>query len=146
MRTRLRCFDRRLGTRTGAFPSILSLPQGPRKVRKASKASKEENRPRRKAFGRILTPFGRMVIALGEPRYDSSEWPLELKEMCLEMLETPNGAPFGRIGDNSGEYTFHSAEFKPQTARFLFFANRTPRAFRAFYPFCSLAYKYPSFL
>ena len=75
LRTRLRRFDRRLDTHTEAFPSILILPQGPRKVQKASKASKDENRPSRKAFGRIDAPFGRMDT-------DSGEWLIALVECC----------------------------------------------------------------
>ena len=75
LRTRLRCFDRRLDTRTKAFPSILILPQGPPKVRKASKASKDENRPSRKAFGQIDAPFERMNT-------DSGEWMIALVECC----------------------------------------------------------------
>ena len=135
MRTRLRCFDRRLATRTKPSPSIQSLSQGPRKARKPSRVSKIQLCQGKIPFGRIATPFGRVAEASGEPDINSGEWLKELKEMSLDVLETPNRAPFGRMGAHSGESPFNSGEFRPHTTRLLFFANQTPRAFRAFTPF-----------
>ena len=88
----------------------------------------------------------KLINASGEPYINSSEWLQNSKETSSKCLESPNVPSFGRMRYHSGEAWSHSAEWKPQTAWFLFFINRTPRAFRAFYPFCSLAYKYPSFL
>ena len=146
MRTRLRHFDRRLEARIGAMTCFPSPTQGPRKVRKPSKASKIRLGQGEQGFDRIQIPFGRMELDSGEPRSNSGEWLQNSNETSSKRLESPNVPPFGRMRYHSGESWSHSAEWRPQTARFLFFANRTPRAFRAFYPFCSLAYKYPSFL
>ena len=102
--TRLRCFDRRLDTRTEAFPSIPSHPQGPRKARKPSRTSKDSIGPRNReirsnhitirlnktSFGRMTFKFGRMGIKLqgnvlklvGNPEWSSIQ---------------SNGCPFGRM-------------------------------------------------
>ncbi|XP_057549834.1 uncharacterized protein LOC130827939 [Amaranthus tricolor] len=95
--TRLRYFDRRLNTRTEAFPSILSLPQGPRKVRKASKASKDENGPRRTR----IRPNPNTIRSNGA-RFGRMD--LKLQGNVLRLAGNPewipirsNGCPFGRM-------------------------------------------------
>ena len=120
LHTRLRCFDRRLATRTKPSPSIQSLPQGLCKARKPSRASKIQLCKGKIPFGQMATPFRRVAEASGELDINSGEWLKELKEMKLDVLETPNGAPFGRMGAHSGESPFNLGEFRSQTARFLF--------------------------
>ena len=125
MHMRLRCFDRRLDTCIKAFLSVQSLSQGPCKARKPSRASRIQLCQGKNQFGRATTPFGQMAEASGE-------WLLELKEMCLDLLETPNGAPFGRM------HLQFSRIQAPDCATSIL---RKPNSegFWAFYPFFFLA-------
>ena len=104
LRTRLRCFDQRLATRTKAFPSIPSLPQGPRKVRKASKALKDESRPRRKAFGRMLVPFRRRGADSGDHKHiraNGFKTPWKCARTCWKPRMVPQSVEWVPIRANA---------------------------------------------
>ena len=104
-------------------------PQSPEGIQNFKRRKQAKKSWLRANLSWLRPGFGRMVFYFG--RMD-----LKHQETCSKRLESPNAPPFGRM-------RYHSGELTPQTARLVFFASLFPRAFRAFYPFHSLAYKYP---
>ena len=90
-----------------------------------------------------FTVLGEWKPNSGECPWDSGKWSCDARFWCLNALESSNLPPFDSMRYHWGEPSSYSAECRPQTAQILFFASLFPRAFRGFYPFCSLAYKYP---
>ena len=93
-------------------------------------------------FGRSEEPFERMALIRENAQYIRANGLVILKfdaETHWKARMHLHSVEWGTIRANHGPIRSNS----PQTARFLFFANRTPRAFRDFYLFYSLAYKYP---
>ena len=82
--------------------------------------------------------------------WDSGEWSQGFGRMDPSLIVCALKLLFSSNHLHSSEWLmiranglYHSIEWILKSAKLVFFANQTPRAFRSFYPFCSLAYKYP---